>query len=148
MRQLEEAHNRHELLIELMRKEHEHNQRVRDAKERALGEQEAVIKIKERRQQSARVRRYYRDYQLQMRARMLKKRTREEKVSIYLHLEEIFLLLFFKNISFPFLAILCQSIYFEYFSPYFNNTLLLSCILKFVFKKCKNLSTFQKATAV
>lgn len=94
MRQLEEAHNRHELLIELMRKEHEHNQRVRDAKERALGEQEAVIKIKERRQQSARVRRYYRDYQLQMRARMLKKRTREEKVSIYLHLEEIFIAFF------------------------------------------------------
>ena len=78
--QLEESRNRHELLIDLMRKEHEHNQRMRDAKMRAAGKQEAVRKVKDRRQQSARVRRYYRDYQLQMRARMLKRRTREERV--------------------------------------------------------------------
>ena len=73
--------NRHELLISLMQKEHEHNQRVRDAKQRANTKQEANRSVKERRQQSACVRRYYRDYQLQMRARMLKRRTREEKVS-------------------------------------------------------------------
>ena len=66
-----------------MRKEHEHNQRVRDAKMRAAGELEAARKVKDRRQQSARVRRYYRDYQLQMRARMLKRRTREEKVRLF-----------------------------------------------------------------
>ncbi|XP_076810131.1 centrosomal protein of 95 kDa-like [Clavelina lepadiformis] len=79
-KQLQEAHHKHELLTEIMRREHEHNQRVRDSKDRASNKREAQRNMKDRRQQSARVRRYYRDYQLQMRSRMLKRRTREEKL--------------------------------------------------------------------
>nr|CAB3230078.1 centrosomal protein of 95 kDa-like [Phallusia mammillata] len=79
-KQMQEAHHRHHLLTDIMRREHEHTQRVRESKERQAGRREAQRSVKDRRQQSARVRRYYRDYQLQMRARMLKRRTKEEKL--------------------------------------------------------------------
>ena len=40
----------------------------------------AKQKVRDKRQQSARIRRYYRDYQVQMRSKMLKRRTKEEMV--------------------------------------------------------------------
>jgi len=72
-----------------MRREHDHTMRVREAKERAAGRKETVRKVGERRQQSARVRRYYRDYQQQMRARMLKRKTREEKVAMFVSFKSL-----------------------------------------------------------
>ena len=52
----------------------------REQKEKAQEERQVKSKLRERRLASARARRYYDDYQLRMRARMLKRRTKEEKV--------------------------------------------------------------------
>uniref|UniRef100_H2XX99 DUF5745 domain-containing protein n=1 Tax=Ciona intestinalis TaxID=7719 RepID=H2XX99_CIOIN len=79
-KQLQEAHERHQLLTAIIQREHDHTHRVREARERLAGRREAMQKQRDRKNQTARVRRYYRDYQLQMKARMLKRRTREENL--------------------------------------------------------------------
>ena len=53
----------------------------REVKERQQQQHCMKAKLRERRQQSARARRYYDEYTLQMRSKMLKKRTKEELVS-------------------------------------------------------------------
>lgn len=77
---MKQAHERHQLLTDILRKEHEHTLRVREAKKRSEEKTHAKQKSREKRQQSARIRRYYRDYQVQMRSKMLKRRTKEEMV--------------------------------------------------------------------
>ena len=77
---IEDAEKRQQTLLKILRKDLQHNQRMREQKERS--EQERVIKskLREKRHATARARRYYEDYQLRMRARMLKRRTREEQI--------------------------------------------------------------------
>ena len=65
-----------------MRKEHEQTQRVKAAKRQENIERSAKIHARERKQQTARIRRYYSDYQLRMRSKMLRRRTKEEKVFV------------------------------------------------------------------
>nr|XP_039265456.1 centrosomal protein of 95 kDa-like [Styela clava]XP_039265458.1 centrosomal protein of 95 kDa-like [Styela clava]XP_039265459.1 centrosomal protein of 95 kDa-like [Styela clava] len=78
--QLHEAHLKHELLTSIMQKDHEHTRHLRDVKERAAKQKEAQRILRDRRLQTARIRKYYKDYHLQMRGRMMKRRTKEEKI--------------------------------------------------------------------
>ncbi|KAJ8363560.1 hypothetical protein SKAU_G00123910 [Synaphobranchus kaupii] len=78
--QVEEAQRRHDLLVEIIRKEQEHNHRLRDFKERIQQQKSAQNKLKEQRRQIARAKKYYSDYHVQMRARMMRARTREERM--------------------------------------------------------------------
>lgn len=62
-------------------------------------EQERAVKTKlrEKRQVSARARKYYDEYQLRMRARMLKRRTKEEQVRTYYYIDFLFMTIYMLN---------------------------------------------------
>ncbi|KAM8945726.1 centrosomal protein of 95 kDa [Pelodytes ibericus] len=78
--EVEDAQRKHELLKDLTRKEQEHNQRLRDFKERISLQKSSQNKMRENRQQVARAKRYYDDYHVQLRAKMMRARTREERI--------------------------------------------------------------------
>ncbi|XP_049717426.1 centrosomal protein of 95 kDa [Elephas maximus indicus] len=75
---IEEALRRHDLLTALVKKECEHNKRLQDFKDRINRQRLTQSKIKENRQQIVRARKYYDDYRVQLRAKMMRMRTREE----------------------------------------------------------------------
>ncbi|XP_074116631.1 centrosomal protein of 95 kDa isoform X2 [Sminthopsis crassicaudata] len=77
---VEEALRRHDLLAEIVKKEHEHNKRLQDFKERMCRQKATQMKIKERRQQIIRAKKYYEDYRVQLHAKMMRARTREEMI--------------------------------------------------------------------
>lgn len=78
--QLEEARRRHKLLVEINRKEQEHNKRLRDFKERIQQQKSTQSKLREQRQQIARAKKYHNDYHVQHRARLMRARTKEERM--------------------------------------------------------------------
>ncbi|KAB5584466.1 hypothetical protein PHYPO_G00107840 [Pangasianodon hypophthalmus] len=78
--QVEEAQKRHDLLVDIIRKEQEHNRRLKDFRERIQQQRSAQNKLREQRQQVARARKYHSDYHVQLRARLLRARTREERM--------------------------------------------------------------------
>ncbi|MGH0180041.1 UNVERIFIED_CONTAM: hypothetical protein FKN15_002716 [Acipenser sinensis] len=78
--EVEEAQRKYELLVEIIRKEQEHNQRLKDFKDRIRQQKSAQSRMREQRQQVARAKKYYNDYHVQLRARMLRSRTREERI--------------------------------------------------------------------
>ncbi|XP_058258924.1 centrosomal protein of 95 kDa-like isoform X3 [Hemibagrus wyckioides] len=78
--QLEEAQKRHDLLMDILRKEQEHNRRLKDFRERIQQQRSSQNKLREQRQQVARARKYHSDYHVQLRARLLRARTREERM--------------------------------------------------------------------
>ncbi|XP_036050679.1 centrosomal protein of 95 kDa isoform X1 [Onychomys torridus] len=78
--QIEEALRRHDLLTALVKKEYEHNKRLQDFKDRIHRQRLTQSKIKENRQQIVRARKYYDDYRVQLRAKMMRMRTREEMI--------------------------------------------------------------------
>ncbi|XP_043936816.1 centrosomal protein of 95 kDa [Protopterus annectens] len=78
--EVEEAQRKHDILVEIIRKEQEHNQRLKEFKERIQQQKYAQNKIKERRHQIARAKNYYEDYHVQLRAKMMRARTREERI--------------------------------------------------------------------
>ncbi|XP_008051441.1 centrosomal protein of 95 kDa, partial [Carlito syrichta] len=75
-----EALRRQDLLTALVKKEHEHSRRLQDVKDRVHRQRLMQSKVKENRQQVARAQKYYDDYRVQLRARMLRMRTREEMI--------------------------------------------------------------------
>ncbi|XP_041076037.1 centrosomal protein of 95 kDa-like [Polyodon spathula] len=75
--EVEEAQRRYELLVEIIRKEQEHNQRL------VSEEGGTHSDCEEQRQQVARVKKYYNDYHVQLRTRMLRSRTREERMRAF-----------------------------------------------------------------
>ncbi|CAB4004565.1 centrosomal of 95 kDa-like [Paramuricea clavata] len=77
---IEDAEKRQETLLKILRKDLQHNQRMHEQKERNEQDRAIKSKLREKRHATARARRYYEDYQLRMRARMLKRRTREEQI--------------------------------------------------------------------
>ncbi|XP_046855690.1 centrosomal protein of 95 kDa-like [Xenia sp. Carnegie-2017] len=77
---LEDAERRQQTLLKILRKDLQHNQRMREQKDRLQQERVIKSKLREKRHASARARRYYEEYQLRMRARMLKRRTKEEQI--------------------------------------------------------------------
>ncbi|KAG7269989.1 hypothetical protein CRUP_027541, partial [Coryphaenoides rupestris] len=80
--QVEDAQRRQELLAEIIRKEREHNKRLRDFKERIQQQKSAQSRLREQRQQVARANKYHSSYHTQLRARLTRARSREEKFSL------------------------------------------------------------------
>ncbi|XP_030841082.1 trichohyalin [Strongylocentrotus purpuratus] len=83
---IEEAERKQEILVNIMKKELSHNQRLRDIKERRNQERALQTKAKEQRQVNARAKRYYDEYRVRARSRGLKRKTKEEQ--IFKHLFE------------------------------------------------------------
>ncbi|XP_068672596.1 centrosomal protein of 95 kDa-like isoform X1 [Montipora foliosa] len=79
-RMIEEAERRQEALVGILKKDLDHNLRMREKQEQQQQQRTVRAKLREKRQVSARARRYYDEYELRMRARMLKRRTREEQI--------------------------------------------------------------------
>jgi len=77
---IEDAEKRQEALVGILKKDLDHNLRMREKQERQQQQRTVKAKLREKRQVSARARRYYDEYELRMRARMLKRRTREEQI--------------------------------------------------------------------
>ncbi|XP_076148955.1 centrosomal protein of 95 kDa-like isoform X1 [Alosa pseudoharengus] len=78
--QVEDAKKRHDMLVEIIRKEQEHNRRLKDQRERVQQQKSTQNKLREQRQQIARAKKYYGDYHLQLRSRLARARTREERL--------------------------------------------------------------------
>ncbi|XP_040891838.1 centrosomal protein of 95 kDa-like isoform X3 [Toxotes jaculatrix] len=78
--QVEEAQRKHDLLVEIVRKEQDHNRRLRDFKERIQQQKSTQNRVREQRQQIARAKKYYNDYHVQHRARLMRARTKEERM--------------------------------------------------------------------
>ncbi|KAM7334488.1 hypothetical protein ACRRTK_007808 [Alexandromys fortis] len=78
--EIEETLRRHDLLTALVKKECEHNKRLQDFRDRIHRQRLTQSKIKENRQQIVRARKYYDDYRVQLRAKMMRMRTREEMI--------------------------------------------------------------------
>uniref|UniRef100_A0A8C5R8P9 Centrosomal protein 95 n=1 Tax=Leptobrachium leishanense TaxID=445787 RepID=A0A8C5R8P9_9ANUR len=78
--EVEEAHKKHEMLVDLIKKEQEHKQRLKDFKDRISLQKSAQNKTRENRQQVVRAKRYYDEYHVQLRAKMMRARTREERI--------------------------------------------------------------------
>ncbi|XP_024115512.1 centrosomal protein of 95 kDa isoform X2 [Oryzias melastigma] len=78
--QLEEAQRKYDLLLELVRKDQEHSKRLGDFKERIKQQKSAQNRLREQRQQVARGKKYHSDFHVQHRARMMRARTKEERV--------------------------------------------------------------------
>ncbi|KAM9363657.1 centrosomal protein of 95 kDa-like [Symphorus nematophorus] len=79
-RQVEEAQRKHDLLVEIIRKEQDHNKRLRDFKERIQQQKSTQNRLREQRQQIARAKKYHSDYHVQHRARLMRARTKEERM--------------------------------------------------------------------
>ncbi|XP_010137886.1 PREDICTED: centrosomal protein of 95 kDa, partial [Buceros rhinoceros silvestris] len=78
--EVQQALKKHELLVAIMKKEQEHNRRLQEFRQRISRQKWAQNKVREKRQQVARARKYYEDYRVQLRAKMMWARTREERI--------------------------------------------------------------------
>ncbi|XP_032932408.1 centrosomal protein of 95 kDa isoform X1 [Catharus ustulatus] len=78
--EVEQALKKHELLAAIIKRDQDHSRRLQEIKQRISRQRWAQNKVTEKRQQVARARKYYEDYRLQLRAKLLRARTREEKI--------------------------------------------------------------------
>ncbi|NXI27390.1 CEP95 protein, partial [Sterrhoptilus dennistouni] len=78
--EVEQALKKQELLAAIIKKDQDHSKRLQELKQRTYRQRWAQNKVTERRQQVARARKYYQDYRVQLRAKLLRARTREEKI--------------------------------------------------------------------
>ncbi|XP_069386453.1 centrosomal protein of 95 kDa isoform X1 [Paralichthys olivaceus] len=78
--QVEEAQRKHDLLVEIVRKEQDHKRRLTDFKERIQQQKSTQNRLREQRQQIARAKKYHSDYHVQHRARLMRARTKEERM--------------------------------------------------------------------
>ncbi|KAG7223710.1 hypothetical protein INR49_015437, partial [Caranx melampygus] len=78
--QVQEAQRKHDLLVEIIRKDQDHNKRLRDFKERIQQQKSTQNRLREQRQQIARAKKYHNDYHVQHRARLMRARTKEERM--------------------------------------------------------------------
>ncbi|XP_041838367.1 LOW QUALITY PROTEIN: centrosomal protein of 95 kDa-like [Melanotaenia boesemani] len=78
--QVEEAQRKYDLLVELIRKDHDHSKRLRDFKDRIQQQKSVQNRLREQRQQIARAKKYHNDYHVQHRARLMRARTKEERM--------------------------------------------------------------------
>lgn len=77
---LREANRKQEVLMDIMRKELEHMERQQDLKRKQLVENSLKSKTREQRFQSAKVKRYFEEFRMQHKAKMLKQKTSEELI--------------------------------------------------------------------
>ncbi|NWV58576.1 CEP95 protein, partial [Malurus elegans] len=78
--EVEQALRKHELLAAIIKKDQDQSKRLQDIKQRIHRQKWAQNKLTEKRQQVARAKKYYEDYRVQLRAKMMRARTREEKI--------------------------------------------------------------------
>ncbi|NXI19313.1 CEP95 protein, partial [Irena cyanogastra] len=78
--EVEQALKKHELLAAIIKRDQDHSKRLQEIKQRVHRQKWAQNKVTEKRQQVARARKYYEDYRVQLRAKLLRARTREEKI--------------------------------------------------------------------
>ncbi|RXN15807.1 centrosomal of 95 kDa isoform X2 [Labeo rohita] len=76
---LEDAQKRHDMLVQIIHKEKEHNRRLREFRERIQQQKSAQNKLREQRQQVARAKKYYSIYHTQLRSRLMQAKTQEEQ---------------------------------------------------------------------
>ncbi|XP_029016044.1 centrosomal protein of 95 kDa isoform X2 [Betta splendens] len=79
-RQVKDAQRKHDLLVDLIHKDQDHNRRLRDFKERIQQQKVTQNRLREQRQQIARAKKYHSDYHVQHRARLMRARTKEERM--------------------------------------------------------------------
>lgn len=77
---LEESYKKQQMLMDIMRKDLQHIERVHDLKRKIELENSMKSKQRDQRLQSAKVKRYYDEFRIQHKARMLEKTTNEELV--------------------------------------------------------------------
>ncbi|XP_070790855.1 centrosomal protein of 95 kDa [Pituophis catenifer annectens] len=75
-----ETLKKHNLLVDLLKREQAHNRRLQEFRQRIERQKCTQNKMRERRQQIARAKKYYQDYRVQLRAKMMRTRTREERI--------------------------------------------------------------------
>ncbi|NXW57868.1 CEP95 protein, partial [Eurystomus gularis] len=78
--EVQQALKKHELLVAIIKKDRDHNKRLQEFKQRISRQKWAQNKLREKHQQVARARKYYEDYRVQLRAKMMRARTREERI--------------------------------------------------------------------
>ncbi|XP_065272123.1 centrosomal protein of 95 kDa [Emys orbicularis] len=78
--EVEEALKKHDLLVDIIKKDQDHHKRLQEFKQRIYRQKFAQNKMREKRQQIARAKKYYEDYRVQLRAKMMRARTREERI--------------------------------------------------------------------
>ncbi|NXA70144.1 CEP95 protein, partial [Mohoua ochrocephala] len=78
--EVEQALKKHELLAAIIKRDQDHSKRLQEMKQRIYRQKWAQNKVTERRQQVARARKYYEEYRVQLRAKMMRERTREAKI--------------------------------------------------------------------
>ncbi|CAN8193978.1 unnamed protein product [Coccothraustes coccothraustes] len=78
--EVEQALKKYELLAAIIKRDQDHSKRLQEIKQRIQRQKWAQNKVTERRQQVARARKYYEDYRVQLRAKLLRARTREERI--------------------------------------------------------------------
>ncbi|NXL59901.1 CEP95 protein, partial [Chordeiles acutipennis] len=78
--EVQQALKKHELLVATLKKYQDHNKRLQEFKQHIWQQKWAENKVREKRQQIARARKYYEDYQVQLRAKMMRARTQEERI--------------------------------------------------------------------
>ncbi|NXO76578.1 CEP95 protein, partial [Sitta europaea] len=79
-KEVEEALKKHELLAAIIKRDQDHSKRLQEMKQRIYRQKWAQNKVAEKRQQAARARKYYEEYRVQLRAKLLRARTREEQI--------------------------------------------------------------------
>ncbi|KAJ7424423.1 Centrosomal protein of 95 kDa [Willisornis vidua] len=80
LNEVQQALKKHELLAAIIKRDQDHSKRLQDLRQRVGRQRWAQNKVTEKRQQVARARRYYEDYRVQLRAKMMRARTREERI--------------------------------------------------------------------
>uniref|UniRef100_A0A2D4IJX6 Centrosomal protein of 95 kDa n=5 Tax=Micrurus TaxID=8634 RepID=A0A2D4IJX6_MICLE len=75
-----ETLKKHNLLVDVLKREQAHNRRLHEFRQRIERQKCTQNKMRERRQQVARAKKYYQDYRVQLRAKMMRTRTREERI--------------------------------------------------------------------
>ncbi|XP_054635997.1 centrosomal protein of 95 kDa-like isoform X2 [Dunckerocampus dactyliophorus] len=79
-KEVEDAQRKHDLLAGMVHKQQEHSRRLRDFKEHIQHQRSTQNRLREQRQQVARARKYHQDYHVQHRARLMRARTKEERM--------------------------------------------------------------------
>ncbi|NWY69850.1 CEP95 protein, partial [Erithacus rubecula] len=78
--EVEQALKKQELLAAIIKRDQDHSKRLQEVRQRIYRQRWAQNRVTEKKQQVARARRYHEDYRVQLRAKLLRARTREEKI--------------------------------------------------------------------
>lgn len=86
---LKESHRKHQMLMDILRKDLTHIQRMQDLKRKQQVENSMKARMREQRFQNAKIKRYSEEFRLQQRSKMLKQATSEELVFKKLFIESL-----------------------------------------------------------